>query len=123
MSILLTNALISISSTPPSYGFASFANTYLGISGGFGVVLFLAYLFETRSPRRGVHQLVKVVLSQMSDWMQSIAPADEQRSVTASQAQSKQLVASLGKLKKVAAQVDYGQCPSVDRETVASVAK
>jgi hypothetical protein len=45
VSILLVNSLISVSTTPPSYDFASFANTYLGMSGGFGVVLLLAYLF------------------------------------------------------------------------------
>ena len=124
MSILLTNALISVSKTPPSYDFVSFANTYLGISGGFSVVLFLAYLFETRSPRRGAHKLMASALAQMSDWLETYSgPGAQPQHVTGTVARQQQLVASLGKLRKVAAQIDYGQCPSVSRDTIQSIVR
>ena len=122
MSILLTNALISISTTPATYDFSSFANTYLGISGGFGVVLFLAYFFETRSPRRSSHRLMSMVLSQMSEWVEScLGPNGQLGSTSEDSTVSKQIVTSLGKLKKVTAQIDYRQCPSVSRETIDSI--
>lgn len=62
--ILLSNSLISISATPPTYGFSSFMNLYIGMGGGFCVVLFLAYLFESRNPRQGLHKILSGLLLQ-----------------------------------------------------------
>lgn len=117
LSVLLVNALISVSTTPPSYDFASFANAYLGMSGGFGVVLLLAYLFETRNPRRGLHQLLSAMLSESADYLKKLDdyPHSTPERAELADAHHKRSLKSLGKMKKLSALIDFRQDPCVSR--------
>lgn len=123
VSVIIVKSLISVSTAPPSYDFASFANTYIAMSGGFSLVLLLAYLFETRSPRRGFHKLLSVVLSQSANNLKEL----NNRSLLASERvslgnrQRKQWLHSLGQLKKLSTTVDYRQDPHICRDQVEAV--
>jgi uncharacterized membrane protein YccC len=123
VSVIIAKSLISVSTTPPSYDFASFANTYLGLSGGFSLVLLLAYLFETRSPRRGFHKLLTVVLSQSATNLQALNVRSLGTSEVASLAKGhrKQSLRSLGQLKKLAATVDYRKEPHMSQDQVGTL--
>jgi len=119
----LANSLISVSTTPPQYDFSSFANTYLGMSGGISVVLLLAYLFETRSPRRGLHGALTALLKQSADYLKALeddfpGPTAEP---TLAKKHRKQWMQRLGKMKKLSAAVDYRQDPQADRDQVSAV--
>jgi uncharacterized membrane protein YccC len=123
VSVIIAKSLISVSTTPPSYDFASFANTYLGLSGGFSLVLLLAYVFETRSPRRGFHKLLTVVLSQSAAYLQALNVRALGTSEVASLAKGhrKQSLQSLGQLRKLAATVDYRKEPHISRDQVGTL--
>jgi uncharacterized membrane protein YccC len=117
VSVLLVNSLISVSTTPPSYDFASFANAYLGMSGGFGVVLLLAYLFETRSPRRGLYKLLSAMLSESVDYLKKLDdhPDSAPKGPELAKRHRKQSLSSLAKMKRLSALVDFPQDPSAGR--------
>jgi uncharacterized membrane protein YgaE (UPF0421/DUF939 family) len=123
VSIIIAKSLISVSTTPPSYEFASFANTYLGLSGGFSLVLLLAYLFETRSPRRGFVKLLTVVLSRSAAYLEALNVRALGTSETASEAERhrKQSLQNLRKLKSLSATVDYRKEPHTGRDQVESL--
>jgi uncharacterized membrane protein YccC len=118
VSVLLVNSLISVSTTPPSYDFASFANAYLGVSGGFGVVLLLAYLFETRSPRRGLHKLLSAMISESVDYLKQLDdhPHSTPKDPELAKRYRKQSLSSLAKKKKLLALVDFRQDPRAGRD-------
>jgi hypothetical protein len=123
MSVIVAKSLISVSTTPPTYDFASFANNYLGMSGGFATVLLLGYLFETRSPRRGLHKLLSSTLLSAADHVQklddpSLTPAQRTAAVTAHRKKSLQL---LGQANKLSAFVDYDQDPHIPRRKIQAV--
>ena len=113
LTVNLVNSLIAISSTPPDYNFASFMNTYLGMSGGIIVVLLLAYLFETRSPRRGLHGVLAALLSQsaahvkaLRDGLRPMAEATSTATI-----HRDQWLQSLERMKRLSDSVDYRQDP------------
>jgi hypothetical protein len=111
LAILLANSLISISSTPPSYDLVSFATMYLGLCGGFGVALLLAYLFETRNPRRGLHQLMVAILNKSADYlevMETPAPTNSNSDAPAA-ADPRQLLQLTKKMKVLCVLIDNGQ--------------
>jgi hypothetical protein len=123
ISVLLANSLISISTAPPSYRFASFANLYLGMSGGFSVALILAYLFETRTPRGGLHKLVSATLLEAADYLRKLedpSRTTSDRAVLAT-AHRKQSLRTLGQIEKLSALVDYEQDPHITRNQMQSV--
>ena len=122
VSVIIAKALISVSTTPPSYDFASFANTYIGMSGGFSLVLLLAYLFETRSPRRSLHKLVSASLLDAADYLNKLPDQSATTSDWAARAATyrKRSLGALGKMNKLSALVDYGQDPSIARGNIQS---
>ncbi|QDT48960.1 p-hydroxybenzoic acid efflux pump subunit AaeB [Symmachiella dynata] len=123
LTVNLTNSLISVSTTPPQYDFSSFANTYLGMSGGVAIVLLLAYLFETRSPRRGLHGALTALLKQSADYLKALE--DDSPGPTAEPTLAKkhrmQWMQRLGQLKKLSAAVDYRQDPQANRDQVSTM--
>jgi uncharacterized membrane protein YccC len=123
LSVLLVNSLISVSTAPPSYDFASFVNAYLGMSGGVGVALLLAHLFETRSPRRGLHGVLSAVLSQSVDYLKECddhsRPATERATLT--KKYRKQSLSHLRQIKKLSAVVDYRKYLRFGRDQMQSV--
>jgi uncharacterized membrane protein YgaE (UPF0421/DUF939 family) len=123
VSVIIAKSLISVSTTPPSYDFAKFVNTYLGLSGGFSLVLLLAYFFEIRSPRRGFHKILAVVLAQFAEYLDALGncacgTSEADSLVKKHRHQSLQ---SLGKLRKLAALVDYRQDPQIARDQITGV--
>jgi hypothetical protein len=68
--IIVINILISVSFTPPTYGFGSFANIYIGLCGGLFLVLFLAYLFDTRNPRNEFLKLLGGICNELAGFFQ-----------------------------------------------------
>ena len=122
VSVIIAKSLISISTAPPSYDFATFANTYIGMGGGFGLVLLLAYLVETRSPRHGLHKLLAGVLSQSGDGLKAL---DERPPTptgdTLAAGQRRQWLERLGQMKRLSATVDFGQDPYISRRQMGTV--
>ena len=123
LTVNLVNALISLSTAPPQYDFASFANTYLGMGGGIAVVFLLAYLFETRSPRRGFHGVLSALLSQSADYLKGLKDGVPQSSGGASiyNRHRQHWLQLLEKMKKLSASVDYRQDPLATRDQVGAV--
>ena len=123
MSLIVVKSLISISSTPPSYSFASFINTYIGMGGGFCTLLILGYLFETRTPRKGFYKLLTSAIAHASDMINHTNnPSDPCSKLNTQLVKSRsQGIQTYGKLRKLSAMVDYGQAPYLDRNQITSI--
>jgi uncharacterized membrane protein YccC len=123
VSVIIAKSLISVSTTPPSYNFASFANTYIGMSGGFSLVLLLAYLFETRSPRRGLYKLLTASLVDAANYLKGLPDPSATKSNGAAMAAKyrKRSLRTLTKMQNLSAAVDYAQDPHIARDDIQSV--
>ena len=123
LGVILLNSLAGISTSPPTYSFVAFANLFLGIGGGFGVVLLLAYLFETRTPTAALRRLVAATLQEGATRLQTLDRAKTADEVIASpRGYHTSVLKRLEKMKKLSAAAEFGSARGCERQAWNEVA-
>ncbi|MEQ8854865.1 FUSC family protein [Gimesia sp.] len=119
--VIVINILVSVSPTPPTYKFDTFTNLYLGLSGGFFIVVLITSLFETRNPRSGFLKLVSAICNDLSVLFRDVSKRPESDLDCSSRRLQHSLLNQYMKMKQLYGVIKYRTKPGIQAREIEAV--